>query len=156
LLDTALQQLLAPTITALGYELWGIERLSQGTLIRIYIDSPHGISLDDCERVSYQISGILDVQDPIPNHYTLEVSSPGAERPLFTLEHFKRFLSNRIDVRLTRPLETRRHFTGILKQVADNHIIITVEEKDYTLPYELIDKAHLVFSNEVKKMPKGK
>jgi ribosome maturation factor RimP len=59
-------------------------------------------------------------------------------------------------VRLTRPLETRRHFTGILKQVADNHIIITVEEKDYTLPYELIDKAHLVFSNEVKKMPKGK
>ena len=147
MLDIGLQQLLTPTITALGYELFAVERLSQGrrsSLLRVYIDSPQGISLEDCEKVSYQISGILDVEDPIPWSYTLEVSSPGLDRPLFTLEHFIRFRGHKITVRLTRPLETRRNFTGILQRVEGRNVIMVVDDTEYSLPYDQIDKARLV------------
>lgn len=146
MLDKELQKLLLPTITALGYELVGVERLSQGghLLVRVYIDNPAGIQLSDCEKVSHQVSGLLDVQDPIPGHYMLEVSSPGLERPLFTLEHFIRFIGCKISVRLNRPLATRRNFTGLLQQVQDHNIMMMVEDTEYNLPYEQIEKAHLV------------
>ncbi len=147
MLDQELQKLLLPTITALGYELVGVERLSQGghrLLVRVYIDNPAGIQLSDCEQVSHQVSGLLDVQDPIPGHYVLEVSSPGLERPLFTLEHFVRFIGCKISVRLNRPLGTRRNFTGLLQQVQGHNIIMMVEDTEYNLPYEQIEKAHLV------------
>jgi ribosome maturation factor RimP len=148
LLDKELQKLLLPTITALGYELVGVERLSQGghrTLIRVYIDSPAGIHLSDCEQVSHQVSGLLDVQDPIPGHYVLEISSPGLERPLFTLEHFIRFIGCKVSVRLNRPVvATQRNFTGLLQQVQGHNIIMVVEDTEYSLPYEQIEKAHLV------------
>jgi ribosome maturation factor RimP len=148
LLDKELQKLLAPVVTALGYELVGVERLPQGghqALLRVYIDHPEGISLSDCERVSYQVSGVLDVQDPISGHYTLEVSSPGLERPLFTLDHFIRFVGHKVRVRLTQPLNARRNFTGLLQRVLDRNMIVVVcEETEYSLPYDQIDKAHLV------------
>lgn len=147
LLDKELYQLMLPTITALGYELVGIERLSQGghgTLVRVYIDSPQGINLSDCEQVSHQVSGLLDVQDPIPNHYVLEVSSPGLDRPLFTLEHFIRFIGCKIKVRLNRSVTTRRNFTGLLQRVQDHNVIMMIEGTEYNLPYEQIEKAHLV------------
>lgn len=131
----------------LGYELVGIERLSQGKrglLLRIYIDSEDGITLDDCERVSHQVSGILDVEDPIPGHYILEVSSPGLDRPLFTLEQYQRFIGKKATIRLHRPLDTRRVFTGILQQVQEQNIIIVVEGREYSLPYQQIEKARIV------------
>jgi len=146
-LDKSLQTLLAPAVTALGYELVGIERLSQGSrgqLLRVYIDSETGINLADCEQVSYHISGILDVEDPIVGAYTLEVSSPGLDRPLFTLEHFIRFIGHKVKIKLTRPLDTRRTFTGILQRVQGHHIVVVAEGTEYSLPYEQIDKARLV------------
>ncbi|WP_062154691.1 ribosome maturation factor RimP [Beggiatoa leptomitoformis] len=145
--DTKLQSLLEPTVTALGYELVGIDRLSQGLrgiLLRVYIDSPTGITLDDCERVSRQVSGVLDVEDPIKSHYTLEISSPGLDRPLFMLEQFSRFIGRQVNIRLNKPLGTRRNFAGLLQGVQDQHILLVVEGTEYSLPYEQIDKARLV------------
>ncbi|EDN66132.1 Protein of unknown function DUF150 [Beggiatoa sp. PS] len=143
MLDNQLQQLLAPIIIGLGYELVGVERLSS-TLLRVYIDHPKGINLSDCERVSYQVSGVLDVQNPIKGRYTLEVSSPGWDRPLFTLEHFKRFVGHKVKVSLRQPKEGQRHFTGLLQAIEDRNVIVVADETEYCLPYEKIDKAHLV------------
>lgn len=147
MLDTALQQLLAPSIMALGYELLGVERLPQGRrglLLRLYIDSPEGITLADCEQVSYQVSGILEVEDPIPGAYTLEVSSPGLDRPLFTLAHFERFVGHKMTIKLTQPLDTRRTFTGKLLQIEGRYLMIEVEGTTYRLLYDQVEKARLV------------
>jgi ribosome maturation factor RimP len=147
LLDVTLQQLLAPAITALGYELFAVERLPQGrhsSILRVYIDSPDGITIDDCERVSYQVSGILDVEDPIRGSYTLEVSSPGLDRPLFTLDHFLRFVGHKIHVKLTQPLDSRRHFTGTLQRVDGHTVTLQTDDIEYNFPYPHIDKARLV------------
>jgi ribosome maturation factor RimP len=147
LLDNQLQQLLAPTVTALGYELVGVENIRRGghtELLRVYIDSPNGITLSDCEQVSYQISGVLDVQNPIPGAYNLEVSSPGLDRPLFTQEHFKRFIGHQIKVRMIEAFDGRRNFTGLLQQVPNGNVVVVVDGTEYSLPYEKIEKAHLV------------
>ncbi|MCL7571001.1 ribosome maturation factor RimP, partial [Pseudomonas aeruginosa] len=106
-----LQALLAPVVEALGYECWGVEFISQGrhSVLRVYIDRPEGILIDDCEAVSRQVSGILDVEDPISGEYTLEVSSPGMDRPLFTLEQFAKHAGEQVKIRLRSPYEGRRN-----------------------------------------------
>ncbi|MBE9562870.1 MAG: ribosome maturation factor RimP [Proteobacteria bacterium] len=147
MLDKDLQKLLAPTVIALGYELVGIIRLSQGghgVLLRIYIDSPDGINLSDCEKVSHQVDGVLSVSNFIQGHYTLEVSSPGLERPLFTLEHFMHFVGHKIKLHLIRPKDGRRNFIGTLQRVQNNDVVIMVDGAEYNLPFERIDKAHIV------------
>lgn len=147
MLDKELQQLLAPVVTALGYELVGVVRLSQGghkVLLRVYVDHPDGISLEDCKRVSHQVSGVLDVQNPIQGQYTLEISSPGLDRPLFTLDHFIRFVDHKVRVHMTHPLNARRNFTGLLQRVEDQNVIVVADGKEYSLPYDQIDNAHIV------------
>ncbi len=147
MLDKGLQELLAPTIVALGYELVGVMRSSQGghgVLLRIYIDSPNGITLSDCGQVSHQVDGVLSVNSPIQGHYILEVSSPGLDRPLFTLEHFVRFTGHKVKIHLTRPKDGRRNFIGTLQKVQDNDVVIMVDGAEYNLPFERIDKAHIV------------
>ena len=145
--DKELQQLLAPVVIALGYELVGAVRVFVGghkVLVRVYIDHPQGISLKDCELVSHQISGVLDVNELLKSSYTLEVSSPGLDRPLFTLDHFLRYVGHNVKVHLTQPQNARRNFTGRLQRVQDHNVIVVIDEKEYSLPYERIDKAHLV------------
>ncbi|WP_353571875.1 ribosome maturation factor RimP [Candidatus Albibeggiatoa sp. nov. BB20] len=146
--DKNLQTLLTPTITALGYEIIGVERLSRGRkgaqLIRIFIDKSDGITIKDCEAVSHQISGVLDVEDPVQGQYTLEVSSPGLDRPLVTQAHFARFIGHQVQIRLTRPLAERRNFSGTLLRIEDNEIVVLAEQTEYNLPYEQIDKAKLI------------
>jgi len=148
LFDKNLQTLLAPTVIALGYDLIGVERLSRGRkgaqLIRIFIDKPEGITIKDCEVVNHQISGVLDVEDPIQGQYTLEVSSPGLDRPLVTQAHFARFVGHQVQIRLTRPLAERRNFSGTLLRIEDNEIVVLAEQTEYNLPYEQIDKARLI------------
>ncbi len=147
MLDQKLQKLLTPIIIALGYEFWGIELLKQGAsnlILRVYIDHLDGITLDDCQKVSYQVSGVLEVEDPIPGNYTLEVSSPGWDRPLFTLDHFIRSIGNTVKVRLNRPLNDRRNFSGLLQGVDGSNIILIVDDTEYSLPYDHINKAHIV------------
>ncbi|WP_273861267.1 ribosome maturation factor RimP [Pseudomonas sp. LA5] len=141
-----LQALLAPVVEALGYVCWGVEYISQGrhSLLRVYIDHPNGILVEDCEAVSRQVSGVLDVEDPITNEYTLEVSSPGMDRPLFTLEQFAAHLGEQVKVKLRSPFEGRRNFQGLLRGVEDQDVVVQVDEHEYLLPIEMIDKANVV------------
>jgi ribosome maturation factor RimP len=140
--DATLQQLFTPTVTALGYELVGVERVNK--IVRVYIDKPQGISISDCERVSHQIEGILEVENSIRGQYTLEVSSPGVDRPLFTVAHYAQFLGCTIKLRLIQPIDTRRSLTGVLQQVTEDCITILTEGVEYKLPYDQIQRAHVV------------
>lgn len=135
-----------PVATALGCELWGVEYLAQGrrALLRVYIEKEGGIGVDDCEKVSRQVSSVLDVEDPIQSEYTLEVSSPGMDRPLFKLEQFESNVGETVAVRLRLPFEGRRKFTGLLKGIENDEIVLEVDNEEYVLPYELVDKANIV------------
>jgi len=142
-----LQAMLEPAINVLGCELVGIELIPQGkrSLLRIYIDKPSGVTIDDCSDVSYQVSAILDVEDPIREQYMLEVSSPGLDRPLFKCEHFERFSGNVAKLKLHLPFEGRRNFSGRLAGVTDNGAVqIEVDGEIYTFAIDEIDKARLV------------
>ena len=105
-----LEQMVSPVATALGCELWGLEYLTQGryTTVRIFIDGPNGVSLDDCERVSRQVSSVFDVEDPIDGEYTLEVSSPGMDRPLYKESQYLRYVGETISVRMRIARDGRR------------------------------------------------
>lgn len=143
--DRKLQQLLQPTVEALGFELWGVEHLSQGrhSVLRLYIDRDAGISVDDCALVSGQVGAVLDVEDPIAGDYTLEVSSPGLDRRLFELEQYARFAGEQIDLKLRVPFEGRRRIQGILKGVEDEDIVVQVDDHEYLLPFDQVDKARV-------------
>jgi ribosome maturation factor RimP len=140
------REMLEPSVRALGCELLGVQ-LARGprhTLLRIYIDRPEGITLEDCTRVSQQVSGILDVEDPIEGEYSLEVSSPGEDRPLFIEEHFERFAGHRVNVRLAVPVSGRRRVTGLLVGVSDGDIVVEEEGTQWRLPVDRIAQARLV------------
>ena len=141
-----LHELISPVVEALGCELWGLEYLSQGkhTLVRIYIDKDSGVVVEDCERVSRQVSSLMDVEDPIAGKYTLEVSSPGMDRPLYTLAHFKRFIGEAVVVKLSRAFEQRKKIQGILAAVDNDEVVMRVEDEEYVLPIESIEKANIV------------
>ena len=144
--EDQLQTLLRPTVEALGFELWGLEYLSQGrhSTLRLYIESEDGVQVDDCARVSDQVSALLDVEEPISSEYTLEVSSPGIDRRLFTLEQCAAYSGEPIEVKLRRPFEGRRKFSGILRGVEDQDLVVLVDEHEYLLPFGDIDRAQLL------------
>lgn len=141
-----LYEIITPVVEGLGYELVGIEYLPQGkhSLLRIYIDQESGITLDDCEKVSRQVSAVLDVEDPVSNHYNLEISSPGTDRPLFVEEHYVRFSENPVFVRMSFPVDGRRKFEGMLKGVEAGDVLVEIGEELFRLPLSQIEKAHLV------------
>ena len=140
-----LQDILTPVIEALGYRCWGIEYISQGrhSVLRVYIDHEKGIVIEDCETVSRQLSAVMDVEDPISSEYTLEVSSPGMDRPLFTLEQFAAFVGEQV-IRLRSPVVERRNFQGLIRSVEDQDVVIQVDEYEYLLPIDLIEKANIL------------
>lgn len=141
-----LHDLIEPVVTSLGCELWGLEYLTQGryTTLRIFIDGPAGVSLEDCEKVSRQVSSVMDVEDPIDGEYTLEVSSPGMDRPLYTPAHYARYLGETVNVRLRMARDGRRRFKGEIVKVENEDVVINVEGKDILLPVDAIDKANVV------------
>ena len=138
--------LLRPTVQTLGLELWGIEHLMRGrsSLLRIYIESDQGITIEDCERVSRQVSGILDVEDPLPGEYTLEVSSPGLDRPLFSFEQYQRFVGEVVNLRLRAPIDGRRKFKGVLEKAEADQITLTVDGALVNIAFAQIEKANIV------------
>lgn len=144
--NPVLHDLLSPVVTAMGYELLGIEHIAQGrhSVLRIFIDQPAGITVEDCEQVSRQVSALLDVEDPIKGNYSLEVSSPGLDRPLFEAEHFARFIGEVAQIKLFFPFEGRRKFQGTIAAVDGEQIKLQVEDEEYEFNLEDIDKAHLV------------
>ncbi|EKT4463379.1 MULTISPECIES: ribosome maturation factor RimP [Pseudomonas] len=141
-----LQALLAPVVTGLGFECWGIEFVSQGkhSVLRVYIDKEGGILVDDCAEVSRQVSSVLDVEDPISSEYTLEVSSPGMERPLFTLEQFASHAGEQVKIKLRSPFEGRRNFQGLLRGVEEQDVVVQVDDQEFLLPIDSIDKANII------------
>lgn len=143
---TELESLLVPIVEALGYSCWGIEYLSQGrhTLLRVYIEHPDGISVDACAAVSRQASAVLDVEDPISGDYTLEVSSPGMDRPLFRLEQYADYVGEQAKIRLRVPYEGRRNFQGVIRGIEGEDVILQVEDHEYLLPIDSIDKSNII------------
>jgi ribosome maturation factor RimP len=146
----ALMRLLEPPIEALNYELVDVEfaQAGRGGVLRIFIDrraedSSLGITVDDCANVSHAVSQVLEIQDPIKGHYTLEVSSPGFDRILRTRAHFERFVGERIFAELKLPIEGRRRFVGVLKSIAEDAVVVEVDGKAHSLPLERIQKARL-------------
>ena len=150
MLRDQLRELLAPVVAGLGYQLWELEYLprSGGGMLRLYIDSADeqsqaGISLDDCERVSRIVSETLDAADPIPGHYTLEVSSPGLDRVLRTRAHFERFAGERVRLEMMQPVEGRKRFSGRLLGVGASDITLELENGRISLPIDDIHRARL-------------
>lgn len=143
-LDT-LYQVLEPVVTGLGYELVGIDyrHNPKNALLRLYIDGPEGITLDDCTRVSRQVSGVLDVEDPIPSAYTLEVSSPGLDRPIFKPADYDRFKGEKVHLRLQGLYEGRRKFAGVLLGLRGDSVAIDENGTEIEVPLAQIDKANL-------------
>ena len=141
-----LVNLIEPIVEGLGYACVGIEYNPHPRhgLLRIYIDSPAGILVEDCSKVSHQISGVLDVEDPIQGNYQLEVSSPGAERPFFHVHQFEQFIGSTVLVSLYQAIAGRKKITGVIENVVDN--IITLREADqvFEVPFEAMSKAKLV------------
>ncbi len=137
--------LLEPTIAAMGYDLVDLVHNPgpKGGLVRIYIDHDPPVTLDDCERVSRQVGGVLDVEDPIPGEYVLEVSSPGEHRHLRTREHYERFVGSRVKVQLKLAHDGRRRFTGTLLSVSGDEIAVDVDGTTVTLSLDAIDRARL-------------
>ncbi|MBU6469980.1 MAG: ribosome maturation factor RimP [Gammaproteobacteria bacterium] len=136
-----LLRIIEPAVNGLGYELVDLE--FQGKLLRLYIDQPQGVTLDDCEQVSRQISAVLDVADPIPGAYTLEVSSPGLDRPLRKPADFSAQAGKRARIELTLPLNGRRRFAGTLRGVEHDEVLIEVDGAMFRLPCTQIAKARL-------------
>ena len=140
-----IDELLQPGAEALGYELVAVEMSGGDTsIVRIYIDSDEGVTIDDCAKASRQFSAILDVEDPISSRYTLEVSSPGMDRPLAKPEHFKAVVGEQVKIRLSTLINGRRRFTGELIEANDEFAVVEVDGEQTELPYHEMDRARLV------------
>jgi len=138
-------ELLEPTVTGLGYELVGIEfaPVSGRNTLRVYIDSEQGVGVDDCQVVSRQISGLLDVEDPIDGAYALEISSPGIERPLFKTGDYERFSGQKAKIQLKEALHGRKNFTGLMQGIDDGVVLMDIDGEQWRLPLTLIRRAKL-------------
>ena len=145
-MQSRLEKLLSPVAEAFDCELWGLDYRAQGkkSLLRLYIDKQGGVAVEDCERISRQAASVLDVEDPIAGEYTLEVSSPGMDRPFFRLEQYANYVGETIAIKLRMAFDGRRKFTGVLAGIENDEIVLQVDNEEYLLPFELIDKANLV------------
>lgn len=145
-LEQNLQEMLQGAVEDLGCELWGIEcqRAGRFMTVRLFIDKEGGVTVDDCADVSRQVSAILDVEDPIADKYNLEVSSPGLDRPLFTLPQFERYIGQDIAVHLRIPVMERRKWQGKLERIENDMVTLIVDGLEQVLVFGNIQKANVV------------
>ncbi|VTP76706.1 ribosome maturation factor RimP [Haemophilus influenzae] len=145
-LEQNLQEMLQDAVEDLGCELWGIEcqRAGRFMTVRLFIDKDDGVTVDDCADVSRQVSAILDVEDPIADKYNLEVSSPGLDRPLFTLLQFERYIGQDIAVHLRIPVMERRKWQGKLERIEKDMVTLIVDNQEQILVFGNIQKANVV------------
>lgn len=141
-----LLNLIEPIVEGLGYECVGIDYNPHPKhgLLRIYIDSENGILVDDCTKVSHQVSGVLDVEDPIQGNYQLEVSSPGADRPFFKISQFEHYVDSTVLVSLFKAINGRKKITGRIVKVVDDIITLAEGEQIFEVPFDAMSKARLV------------
>ncbi|MGD9818837.1 MAG: ribosome maturation factor RimP [Desulfomonilaceae bacterium] len=149
-LISKLWNLIEPRLEADGIELVELEfRFETGRwVLRLYIDRPSGVNLDDCEICSRQISALLDIEDPIEQSYTLEVSSPGINRALRKLQDFERFAGNSVKIKTTTKIGGRRNFAGLLKGLRNSNIVVELEGMEVEIQPELVEKARLDLNPE--------
>ena len=145
-LEQKLQDLLQGLVEDLGCELWGIEcqRVGRYLTVRLFIDKEGGVTVDDCADVSRQVSAVLDVEDPIADKYNLEVSSPGLDRPLFTLAQYTRYVGQEIVVHLRIPVADRRKWQGELAKIENDMITLILDKQEQVLAFGNIQKANVV------------
>ena len=145
-MSTQLRSLIEPVVTGMGFELWGVEYLTQGrySVLKIFIDSENGIDVDDCASVSRQVGSLLDVEEPLRGQYTLEVSSPGMDRRLFTFEQFDLMKGFQVKLKLNKPFDGKKRFAGLLVGTEDKEVVLRVGEEETLFPYEMIDRANVV------------
>ena len=141
-----LEDIIRPVVEGLGYNFWGLEFHAQGkrSMLRVFIDSEQGITVDDCESVSRQTSAVMDVEDPVKGEYTLEISSPGLDRPLFNETQFRAQVGSVVEIKLQIPFEGRRKFKGLLCAVDNEEVTIQLDSEEFTFPLEMVDKANVV------------
>ncbi|TAK60234.1 ribosome maturation factor RimP [Methylobacter sp.] len=141
-----LVNLIEPIVEGLGYECVGIEYNPHPKhgLLRIYIDSENGILVEDCSKVSHQVSGVMDVEDPIQGNYHLEISSPGEDRPFFKVSQFERYVGSMVSCTLFKPIGGRRKITGLIKKVEGDVITLQEGEQVFEVPFSAMSKARLV------------
>lgn len=141
----ALHELVVPVVETMGCEFWGLEYLSSGrsAMLRIYIDNDP-VAVEDCEKVSRQVSSLLDVEDLIDSEYTLEVSSPGLDRPLYTLAQYEKYLGEDVALKLRFPYEGRRNFKGRLSGVEGEDVLLIVGDHEFLFPISGVEKANIV------------
>ena len=144
--EQELERLLAPTVEGMSCRMWGLEYHTAGHVatLRVYIDALQGVTVEDCERVSHQLSGVLDVAAPIASDYTLEVSSPGLDRVLFKPDQYPHYVGAALDVRLKFPLDGRRRFVGRLLDASDEAIALDVDGERAVLPMAQIQRTRIV------------
>jgi len=147
-----LQALIEPLVESMGYELVLLEFSPHkgSAMVRLFIDAPAGITLGDCEKVSREVEGVLDVEDPIPQNYRLEVSSPGLDRPLVKAAHYERFAGQVAKVQLMAPKAGRRKFQGVLKGLKDGQVVLDTAEGTVVLKMDEIERARLVPDYEME------
>jgi len=148
-----LVNLIEPIVEGLGYECVGIEYNPhpKNGLLRVFIDTENGVLLEDCTKVSHQLSGMLDVEDPIVDNYQLEVSSPGTERPLFKVAQFEKFIGSTVTINVFKPIGNRRKLVGIIAQVEGDLITLQLDDKEINIPFQAMSKARLVPDYLIKK-----
>ncbi|MFK7994376.1 MAG: ribosome maturation factor RimP [Granulosicoccus sp.] len=135
-----------PVVIGLGYTLVGAEfgQAENGQTLRVYIDKPEGIVMEDCAAVSRQLNAVLDVEDTIKSAYLLEVSSPGVDRPLFTEPQFAEQVGEQVRVRMADAVNGRRNFKGKLVAVENACAVVEVDGIDYELPVSDVEQAHII------------
>lgn len=142
----AMQELVEPIVESMSLKLWGLEIPDNGNsaTLRVYIEREGGVRVEDCGRVSRQLGAVLDVENLISGEYTLEVSSPGLDRQLYSIKQYDNYIGNILDLRLSRPFEGRRRFKGVLSGIQAGEIILVADGHEYLFPFESIEKAKVV------------
>ena len=152
-----LLDMITPLCEARGIDIWGIDLLFEAggrhKIVRIYLDSAAGIGIDECAEVSRHVSLALDVDDIIPGAFTLEVSSPGLERPFFSPEQMRDYLNQEIRVRLRAPMEGRKNFKGRLISLDPPAFTVAVDNMEFTLNWPNVAKANLVYEPQDQGKP---
>ena len=137
--------IIKPTIISMGYELWGLSIGQQNNSLKftLYIDSKDGINIDDCVKVSNQVSHILDIDDVFNAEYILEVSSPGFDRVLITQDHFEKYINEKVKMKLKWLVQNRKNIKGLITSVTSEHVVIRDDKDSYEIKYDSIDSARL-------------
>jgi len=140
-----LLELIEPVVEGLGYECVGVEFNSHPKhgFLRIFIDAEQGVGMEDCTKDSHQVSGVLDVEDPISGEYNLEVSSPGMDRPIFKLKQFEQFVGHTVQVNLFKPVSGRRKITGLIEKVEGSDVYLQQDGQVHKVPFQAMSKARL-------------